>query len=247
MKRNINIFAQQSVGKAFAVGPEIPLKNIKNTFRLTHMKKVLFPLLAVVVMTTGCNQNKNASGNEAATPSDSTTTSSTTISEGMIAYVNIDTLVSKYNFYKDLQAEYESKAKKADDELNSKGRSLQNDVQDFQNKIDKGLVTRSEAATMQENLEKKQQDFLSHRDKVMSELAEEEQVMLNKIHYNITEYLKKFNEGYRFKVILSTSAGGPILNADPELDITNIVLEGLNKEYVPEKATADSDKSEEKK
>ena len=51
----------------------------------------------------------------------------------------------------------------------------------FQNKIDKGLVTRSEAATMQENLEKKQQDFLSHRDKVMSELAEEEQVMLNKI------------------------------------------------------------------
>ena len=39
MKRNINIFAQQSVGKAFAVGPEIPLKNIKNTFRLTHMKK----------------------------------------------------------------------------------------------------------------------------------------------------------------------------------------------------------------
>ena len=247
MKRNINIFAQQLVGKAFAVGPEIPLKNIKNTFRLTHMKKVLFPLLAVVVMTTGCNQNKNASGNEAATPSDSTTTSSTTISEGMIAYVNIDTLVSKYNFYKDLQAEYESKAKKADDELNSKGRSLQNDVQDFQNKIDKGLVTRSEAATMQENLEKKQQDFLSHRDKVMSEQAEEEQVMLNKIHYNITEYLKKFNEGYRFKVILSTSAGGPILNADPELDITNIVLEGLNKEYVPEKATADSDKAEEKK
>ena len=53
------------------------------------MKKVLFPLLAVVVMTTGCNQNKNASGNEAATPSDSTTTSSTTISEGMIAYVKI--------------------------------------------------------------------------------------------------------------------------------------------------------------
>ena len=125
----------------------------------------------------------------------------------MIAYVNIDTLVSKYNFYKDLQAEYESKAKKADDELSSKGRSLQNDVQDFQNKIDKGLVTRSEAATMQENLEKKQQDFLSHRDKVMSELAEEEQVMLNKIHYNITEYLKKFNEGYRFKRAISEYVG----------------------------------------
>ena len=212
------------------------------------MKKVLFPLLAVVIMATGCNQNKNASGNEAAPAPDSTSTSSnSTITEGMIAYVNIDTLVSKYNFYKDLQAEYEAKAKKADNELSSKGRSLQNDVQDFQNKIDKGLVTRSEAVTMQENLEKKQQDFLTHRDKVMNELAEEEQVMLNKIHYNITEYLKEFNKDHRFKVILSTSAGGPILNADPELDITNVVLEGLNSQYVPEKAAADSDKEAEKK
>lgn len=206
------------------------------------MKKILLPLLATVLMVTGCNQDKATSGNKATATSDSTSTnSSATITEGMIAYVNIDTLVSQYNLYKDLQAEYESKAKKADDELSSKGRSLQNDVQDFQNKIDKGLVTRSEAATMQENLEKKQQDFLTHRDKVMSELAEEEQVMLNKIHYNITEYLKEFNKDYRFKVILSTSAGGPILNADPELDITNVVLEGLNKQYVPEKAAADSD------
>lgn len=206
------------------------------------MKKILFPLLAVVLMVSGCNQDKAASGNETASTSDSTSTNSSTITEGMIAYVNIDTLVSKYNLYKDLQAEYETKAKKADDELSSKGRSLQNDVQDFQNKIDKGLVTRSEAATMQENLEKKQQDFLTHRDKVMSELAEEEQVMLNKIHYNITEYLKEFNKDYRFKVILSTAAGGPILNADPELDITEVVLEGLNNQYVPEKATTDSSK-----
>ena len=142
------------------------------------MKKILFPLLAVVLMVSGCNQDKAASGNETASTSDSTSTNSSTITEGMIAYVNIDTLVSKYNLYKDLQAEYEPNAKKADDELSSKGRSLQNDVQDFQNKIDKGLVTRSEAATMQENLEKKQQDFLTHRDKVMSELAEEEQVQL---------------------------------------------------------------------
>ncbi len=60
--------------------------------------------------------------------------------------------------------------------------------------------------TMQENLEKKQQSFVQHRDKVMNELAEQEQVMLNKIHYNITEYLKEFNSDYRFKIILSTTS-----------------------------------------
>lgn len=49
----------------------------------------------------------------------------------------------------------------------------------------------------------------------MNELAEQEQVMLNKIHYNITEYLKEFNSDYRFKIILSTTSGGPVMNADP--------------------------------
>lgn len=38
--------------------------------------------------------------------------------------------------------------------------------------------------------------------------------MLNKIHYNITEYLKEFNSDYRFKIILSTTSGGPVMNAD---------------------------------
>ena len=91
--------------------------------------------------------------------------------------------------------------------------------------------------TMQENLEKKQQSFVQHRDKVMNELAEQEQVMLNKIHYNITEYLKEFNSDYRFKIILSTTSGGPVMNADPSLDITQIVLEGLNKKYAAEGTT----------
>lgn len=52
--------------------------------------------------------------------------------------------------YLDLRAEYEAKAKKADAELTSKGRSLESDLKDYQNKIDKGLVTRSEAMTMPE-------------------------------------------------------------------------------------------------
>ena len=90
---------------------------------------------------------------------------------------------------------------------------------------------------MQENLEKKQQSFVQHRDKVMNELAEQEQVMLNKIHYNITEYLKEFNSDYRFKIILSTTSGGPVMNADPSLDITQIVLEELNKKYAAEGKT----------
>ena len=105
-------------------------------------------------------------------------------------------------------------------------------MRDYQDKIQKGLVTRSQAQSIEENLNKKQQSFMQHRDQVMSELAEEEQVMLNRIHYSITEYLKEFNSDYRYKMILSSST---VLNADPSLDLTQIILEGLNKKYATEK------------
>ena len=186
------------------------------------MKKILLILAAVALTTVGCNKNQAPAGGETKPAAETTESdAAAAASSGTI----------------DLRAEYEAKAKKADAELTSKGRSLESDLKDYQNKIDKGLVNRSEEMTMQENLEKKQQSFVQHRDKVMNELAEQEQVMLNKIHYNITEYLKEFNSDYRFKIILSTTSGGPVMNADPSLDITQIVLEGLNKKYAAEGKT----------
>ena len=71
--------------------------------------------------------------------------------------------------------------------------------------------------------------------RMMGEMAEEEQVMLNQIQYSITEYLKEFNKDYQYGVILSTTTAGPIFNADPKLDITTVLLEGLNKKYASEK------------
>lgn len=202
------------------------------------MKKILLILAAVALTTVGCNKNQAPAGGETKPAAETTESdAAAAASSGTIAYFNVDSLISKYDMYLDLRAEYEAKAKKADAELTSKGRSLESDLKDYQNKIDKGLVTRSEAMTMQENLEKKQQSFVQHRDKVMNELAEQKQVMLNKIHYNITEYLKEFNSDYRFKIILSTTSGGPVMNADPSLDITQIVLEGLNKKYAAEGKT----------
>lgn len=209
------------------------------------MKKILFTLSAIALMAIGCNKDKSAAGGaQSSTKSDSSVVTAT---DGMIAYVNVDSLISKYKMYIDLRAAYEAKTKKADAEVSAKGRNLQSYIQDCQNKVDKGLVTRAEAATMQETIGKRQEAFVAHRDQVMNELAEEEQVMLNKIHFNITEYLKEFNKDYRYKVILSTTTSGPILNADPSLDITEKVLEGLNKEYVPDKNATKTDKADTQK
>ena len=182
------------------------------------MKKILLAASAVALLAAaGCADKKGTS--TAVSGADTVT----------------DTLLTKYDMYIDMRASYEEKVQKADAELTSKGRALERNVRDYQEKVQNGLVTRAQAQTIEENLNKQQQAFVSHRDKVMGEMAEEEQVMLNQIQYSITEYLKEFNKDYQYGVILSTTTAGPIFNADPKLDITTVLLEGLNKKYASEK------------
>ena len=62
--------------------------------------------------------------------------------------------------------------------------------------------------------------------------------MMNNIADAIASYLKEFNEEHQFALILTTQGGilpAPVACGDPELDITDLLLEGLNAKYVKEK------------
>ncbi len=155
-----------------------------------------------------------------------------------IAYIRMDSLVNGYNRYLDLSGEFEAKATKVQNDLEVRARRLQNEMIDFEEKMNKGLATRSQLADMQAQLQTKSQQFEADRQNRVAELAEEEQVMTNQIMYAIQQYVTKYNAGYRFKMILTSSGGNPILHADPALDITGDILKGLNEEYAAEQAAA---------
>jgi outer membrane protein len=155
-----------------------------------------------------------------------------------IAYIQMDSLVTGYARYNDLSSAFETKANKVQSDLETRARRLQNEVLDFQEKMEKGLATRSQLATMQEQMERKSNEFEVERQTRVAELAEEEQVMTNQVMYAIQQYVAKYNADLRFKMILTTSGGSPILHADPAMNITAEVLEGLNTEYAAEKAAA---------
>lgn len=191
------------------------------------MKRILL-LCAVAVLAASCN-------NTPGTPAAADSTAVNKISTGAIAFVRIDSLINGYDMYLDLRSTYEAKAQKADNELTSKGRSLEREIRDFQEKIQNGLVTRAQAQTMEEELGRKQQNFAQQRDRLLGELGEEEQVMMNQIQFSIIKYLEEFNSDYRYDVILSTSGATPILSGNPDLDITGVVLDALNKKYAAEK------------
>ncbi|HNT40982.1 MAG TPA: OmpH family outer membrane protein [Tenuifilaceae bacterium] len=157
---------------------------------------------------------------------------SAALSEGLsVAWVNMDSLLNHYDMYFDMRKELENNSRNLEAQLNSKSKAFEQDAMDFQNKVQKGLVTRSEAQQLQTSLANREQELYKLRDDMQMQLAEEEQVKLRQIHYSITEYLKKYNADKGYHIILSSNFGGPLLYGHPALDITSEVIGGINQEY----------------
>jgi len=154
---------------------------------------------------------------------------------GTIAYVNIDSLIFKFDMFADKSTDLQTKQKSAESELNSKGTQYERGIKDYQDKVTKGLVTRATAAEIETSLTKQQQELLSLRDKLQTDLMEEEQVMNRQILDYITKYLEENKSQYPYQFILAKSFGSVVLFSDNALDITNQVLQGLNQKYQSEK------------
>lgn len=154
---------------------------------------------------------------------------------GGIAYVNIDTVVFKFNMYSDRRAELLDKQKKAEAELNSKGTQYEKGVKDYQDKVNKGLITRATAAEMEQSLLQQQQELVNLRDKLQSDLMEEDQVMNRQILEYITTYLEEHKAEYNYEYIFGKSFGSVVLYGNSAHDITQKVLDGLNAKYQTEK------------
>jgi outer membrane protein len=152
-----------------------------------------------------------------------------------IVYVNIDSVIFNFKMFADRKNELLSKQKNAEAELNSKGTQYQNGVKDYQDKVNKGLVTRATAADMEQGLLQQQQELVNLRDKLQSNLVEEEQVMNRQILDYITKFIENNKTQYNYQFILGKSFGGPVLYSNSSLEITQQLLTALNKKYQTEK------------
>ncbi|MEG1934547.1 MAG: OmpH family outer membrane protein, partial [Rikenellaceae bacterium] len=126
-------------------------------------KKLLTLLTFVSLMFVGC---KEAAKTTEATAEKATTDTSVAPSQTNIVYINSDSLVRGYSLFIDLKKKFDEKAAKIQGELETKSRSLERKVGDYQNKVQKGLITRAQAAEMEQSLAGEQQTVLQYRDKV---------------------------------------------------------------------------------
>jgi len=151
---------------------------------------------------------------------------------GSIVYIRIDSLLNRYDFFLELQADLTEKARIVEEDLTKKGRAFENDVNNFQEKVQKGLITRSQAETQQNQLAARQQELEQYAQQKQMELAEENQVMLNRVLDALRTYLSEYRVMKNYDLILTTDGNSnTVIDAVTSLDITKDVVEGLNIEY----------------
>jgi len=151
---------------------------------------------------------------------------------GDIVFIDIDSVLNNYQMYKDYNDEFERKAKISEAELTSKQRIYQKDVNDYQYKVQRGLITRAEDQQIQQQLYNQQQNLLKLQQDKQLELSEQEQVTVNLVLNSITEYLKEVQPKYNYRYVFANRlVGGSIFYGSTSLDITKEITQGLNEKY----------------
>ena len=151
--------------------------------------------------------------------------------QGGIVYVDIDSVINSYDMYVDIQQELQQKLKTSEAQLASKEKVFRKEAEDFQYKVDRGLVTRTEAAELQQQLAAKEQELYQLQQQLQYQLAEEGQVAQRKVINAIMEYLKSLEEAGDYQFVLGATFGGNILYANEQLNVTKEVTLGLNEAY----------------
>jgi outer membrane protein len=192
------------------------------------MKNLSIALFAVLFLAVVGLYFLHFTGNKKSNTSDASVNE---LPAGGIAYVNIDTVIFRFDMFSDRREELVSKQRSAEAELNSKGTQYEKGVRDYQDKVNKGLVTRATAAQMEQALTQQQQELLNLRDNLQSNLMEEEQVMNRQILEYITNFLEENKSTYNYQFILGKSFGSVVLYGDNGLDITEKVLDAINLKY----------------
>ena len=179
------------------------------------------------------------SGKDGKTAEPAAQSSEVAATPGAIVYFSLDRVLSEYDMANDLRTKVEGKVQSINQEVTRRGNKIQNDINSFQEKVNKGLMTRSVAEVQQQKLVEAQQNFQTYAAKKEQEIAEEQQVMMNQIGDAVKKFVDKYNETHGFAMIIATQGDilpAPVVTADPALDITDEILAGLNDEYIKTKA-----------
>lgn len=149
-----------------------------------------------------------------------------------VAYVNLDSLLTNYNYAKDLNEVILKEQENSRANIMQKARSLDAEMKDFQRKLENNaFLTRERAEQEQARLVKKQQELQEMDNRLSQELMAKQLKMNEQFRDTVVTQLQIFNKDKKYQIIFCNTAGDNILWAEKVYDITSDLVAFLNKHY----------------
>lgn len=153
-----------------------------------------------------------------------------------IAYIDVDSLLKNYNLAHDASESLIRKQEGARASLNEKARQLENEMKEFQRKIENNaFLSRERAEAEQNRLMRKQQELQELDQRLGIEFMNEQQKLNQQIRDSINNYINHYNAAKKFHMIISNTNNDNLLYADKAYDITTEIVSGLNTRYTSKK------------
>ena len=152
----------------------------------------------------------------------------------LIVYINSDTLLSKYNYAKDVNAAMQEKGKSAQNDLGARGQAFQREVAEYQKTAN--TMPADQRQTKEQLLQREQQDLQTYQQNATAQFQSEQAAETGKVYDKIVDFMKAYAKEKGYKLILTYSkASLTVLYGDHSLDVTTDVLKRLNDAYAKEK------------
>jgi outer membrane protein len=147
-----------------------------------------------------------------------------------IVFVNQDTLLNNYDYFKAVKVKMQTLSQKAQDEITAKGQAFQKEVAAYQKKANS--LTPIQKAATEKKLANEQQTLQNLNQNTGKQLQDIEASENATLYDKIGAFLKTYTKAKGYKIVLTYSKSNPsMLYGDDSLDITKDVLVGLNAEY----------------
>lgn len=149
------------------------------------------------------------------------------------AYVNGDSLLENYEYFKNAKKDFEAKTLRTEKQIEAKRGVLEREFANYQQTG--ASMTADQRAKVEESLMRKEQELRLFSENEAAKLQEEQNKFNEQLFDKVSDYLKEHTKDKSYKMVMNFTKGSGILYANDSLNITSEVLKGLNEQYKSKK------------
>jgi outer membrane protein len=151
-----------------------------------------------------------------------------------IVFINQDTLLSRYNYAKDVTKTMQDKGKNAQNDLGSRQQAFQREVAEYQKNAN--TMPADQRQTTEQRLQRENQDLQGYQQNASAQFQNEQATEAGKVYDKIADFVKGYSKEKGYKLVLMYSKANPtVLYGDQSLDVTADVTKRLNDAYSKDK------------